>query len=78
VRHILAENLTDKQCSDLEASLVTEEVLKDPKCINLTLGGNGGFYGIHSSEEQSRKGSFPKPPMRKPITTPEGGVPDFP
>jgi hypothetical protein len=72
VRHILAENLTDEQCSDLEASLVTEEVLKDPKCINLTLGGNGGFYGIHSSEEQSRKGSFPKPSMRKPITTPDG------
>lgn len=27
-----------------EAELITEDLLKDPMCMNLTLGGHGGFY----------------------------------
>ena len=32
-----------------EAELITEDMLNDPLCMNLTLGGNGGFY--HLSNE---------------------------
>ena len=36
-----------------EKNLITEEVLKDPKCMNLVFGGNGGFI----SESGYKKGA---------------------
>ena len=71
-REIIAEGLTNEECEALEAELVTEDTIKDPKCLNLKPGGSGGFFGIHDSETQRRKGSCPKPSMRKPIRTPDG------
>jgi len=58
---------------------VTEETLKDPKCLNLKPGGSGGFYFesheammAHQKKAGAAATGKPKLSMRKPIITPDG------
>ncbi len=55
---IVIDDLASKEAmSNLEASLVTEEVLRDPLCLNLKIGGEGGWDHLNTPEgvDQRRK-----------------------
>ena len=52
-RYYIACCKTTKETLDLEAAIVDEELLKDPKCLNLTKG--GGSIERHTSEERAAK-----------------------
>lgn len=45
---------TREQLIEAEIKLINENLLKDPLCMNLRLGGDGGFYSI----EACRKGAI--------------------
>ena len=49
-RYYVAVCKSAKETEELEASLVDDELLKDPKCLNLVRGGSGG--SIHPTQEE--------------------------
>lgn len=51
VREVLSFYKTRKELIKAEVSLVTEEILNDPKCMNIAKGGLGGFI---SHTEQTK------------------------
>lgn len=69
-REILYIFDTELQMNQKERELVTEELVADPNCYNLTVGGEGGpaFLGKHHSEETKtllrEKGKSRKPKKR--------------
>ena len=42
-KQVVAQHLTRHEAYLLESRLVTYETLSDPKCLNLVLGGRGGY-----------------------------------
>jgi histone H3/H4 len=44
-REILGEFATQDELDMAEKQMITEEILSDPNCYNLALGGQGGFLG---------------------------------
>ena len=55
----ILEFLADREAlRNREAELINEEKLKDPMCMNLTLGGEGDWYHCNSNSELQRKKSI--------------------
>lgn len=50
---------TEEEMNNKEKELITEDLLRDPQCYNMTFGGEGGdtwsFAGRHHSEETKKK-----------------------
>lgn len=53
IRYYIVSCKTEKESEEMEASIVNEELLSDPFCLNLVKGG-GGVTG-HSTEERNQK-----------------------
>ena len=62
VENFKKENLlffdTYEKALDYEAEYVTEELIADPSCYNLNIGGNGGWYYINESGAGKRGGAI--------------------
>jgi len=54
-REILKLCESKEEMDRIEESLVTEDLLKDPKCYNIRLGGTGGFDHIWKNPETRKK-----------------------
>jgi hypothetical protein len=53
IQEILFDNLTKEEAEFIEESLVTQQVVDDPLCLNLTCGGRGGYQSIEHREKIS-------------------------
>jgi hypothetical protein len=72
----ILEFLPDREAlKKREAELITEELLHDPMCMNLTLGGGGGWFTYNNTmdfrELQKRRGSKGAHKTNKTYWTPE-------
>jgi GIY-YIG catalytic domain/NUMOD3 motif len=60
---------TEQEAYQKEYQIVNAEQINDPKCYNLTLGGNGGFSHINSTDINCGKNNSSKrPEVRKKIS----------
>tara|TARA_R110002153_G_C13113385_1_gene477927 strand:- start:119 stop:709 length:591 start_codon:yes stop_codon:yes gene_type:complete len=55
VKTILVQVETREESARIEAALVGPEQLRDPKCLNRSLGGDVGFTGAKQTEEAKQK-----------------------
>jgi sulfur carrier protein ThiS len=52
---ILSRHLLEQDAYDREEQLVTAELLANPRCLNISLGGKGGSRRQHSAEEKQKR-----------------------
>lgn len=53
IREILEFCENDKILFEREAEIVNDELLKDPKCMNLVVGGHGGFGFVNNEHREN-------------------------
>lgn len=54
-QEILFDRLTKEEAEYIEESLVTQQVVDDPLCLNLTCGGRGGYQSKEHREKIANK-----------------------
>lgn len=67
VKEILHVVETAEELKLLEQKIVNEELLRDPKCLNIALGGEGGFSISREQQSRQSKLNWENPEYRKKV-----------